>query len=142
MEYKSEGSSGPSSGKFWTLGCSSADYSGPPSLTLEATAESSRPSGGGLPLQNLQQHIRHLQSRDWKLSHSDSGQSSLEYWDYSVELEMLKGPEGKKIFLANCSHFWAGSNELFYLVFMMVAIECCSFLTKTFFFFALFLKDC
>ncbi|XP_064099593.1 uncharacterized protein LOC135210723 isoform X6 [Macrobrachium nipponense] len=28
-----------------------------------------------------------------KLPNLDSGQNSLEYWDYSVELEMLKGPE-------------------------------------------------
>ncbi|XP_071533128.1 uncharacterized protein Cen isoform X2 [Panulirus ornatus] len=28
-----------------------------------------------------------------KMPHTDSGQNSLEYWDYSVELEMLKGPE-------------------------------------------------
>ncbi|MPC87540.1 hypothetical protein E2C01_082405 [Portunus trituberculatus] len=33
--------------------------------------------------------------RDYKLPHTDSGQNSLEYWDYTVELEMLKGPEGK-----------------------------------------------
>ncbi|XP_037805209.1 nuclear mitotic apparatus protein 1-like [Penaeus monodon] len=32
-------------------------------------------------------------ARDFKLPHTDSGQNSLEYWDYSVELEMLKGPE-------------------------------------------------
>ncbi|KAK7085067.1 hypothetical protein SK128_003546 [Halocaridina rubra] len=32
-------------------------------------------------------------ARDYKLPHTDSGQNSLEYWDYSVELEMLKGPE-------------------------------------------------
>ncbi|XP_045110599.1 uncharacterized protein LOC123504266 isoform X3 [Portunus trituberculatus] len=31
--------------------------------------------------------------RDYKLPHTDSGQNSLEYWDYTVELEMLKGPE-------------------------------------------------
>jgi hypothetical protein len=24
----------------------------------------------------------------------DSGQSSMEYWDYSVEIECLKGPQG------------------------------------------------
>ena len=33
--------------------------------------------------------------RGYKLPHTDSGQNSLEYWDYTVELEMLKGPEGK-----------------------------------------------
>ncbi|XP_042229238.1 uncharacterized protein LOC121871159 isoform X2 [Homarus americanus] len=34
-----------------------------------------------------------LRAREYKLPHTDSGQNSLEYWDYSVELEMLKGPE-------------------------------------------------
>lgn len=26
--------------------------------------------------------------------HRDSGQNSMEYWDYSVEIECLKGPQG------------------------------------------------
>ena len=30
------------------------------------------------------------------LRNTDSGQSSLEYWDYSVELEMLNGATGKR----------------------------------------------
>ncbi|KAK8737869.1 hypothetical protein OTU49_004284 [Cherax quadricarinatus] len=35
----------------------------------------------------------YVRSKEYKLPHTDSGQNSLEYWDYSVELEMLKGPE-------------------------------------------------
>lgn len=34
-------------------------------------------------------------SKDWKIPNGDSGQNSLEYWDYTMELEMLKGPAGK-----------------------------------------------
>ena len=35
----------------------------------------------------------------------DSGQSSMEYWDYSVEIECLKGPQGffvNYLKLTNC----------------------------------------
>ena len=37
----------------------------------------------------------YLRGRDGKPPGGDSGQNSLEYWDYTVELEMLKGPEGE-----------------------------------------------
>ena len=29
-----------------------------------------------------------------RVSSCDSGQNSMEYWDYSVEIECLKGPQG------------------------------------------------
>jgi len=30
---------------------------------------------------------------------SDSAQNSMEYWDYTIELECLKGQDGKTIFI-------------------------------------------
>jgi hypothetical protein len=44
---------------------------------------------------NVKQPRRSHLHKEWKLAHTDSGQSSLECWDYSVEIDMLKGPEGE-----------------------------------------------
>jgi hypothetical protein len=42
---------------------------------------------------NQQQQPNHLPNR----LYYDSGQNSMEYWDYSVEIECLKGPQGFSI---------------------------------------------
>lgn len=49
--------------------------------------------------------------RESKLPHTDSGQNSLEYWDYTVELEMLKGPEGKDYGLLLSGYLMKMQNE-------------------------------
>jgi hypothetical protein len=43
--------------------------------------------------QQQQQQPNHLPNR----LYYDSGQNSMEYWDYSVEIECLKGPQGFSI---------------------------------------------
>ena len=75
---------------------------GSPSRTLHSSGNSTSTTcfpSGGIQFHPLQRHHLRNFTRDWKLTHSDSGQSSLEYWDYSVELEMLKGPEGNVKYL-------------------------------------------
>lgn len=91
---------------------------------------------GSHPLNQLRNQLQ----RDWKLSHTDSGQSSLECWDYSVELEMLKGPEGKFSFQA-VLHICGPKFDTSLTCSKNFLCSCCRLFKNYSFFSAIALKD-